>query len=123
MKELTKQVDDIFGLVSLLRVSGDSVDLVAAVREKLRRLHQDVEKLPDTQPPSVPTSAVAEPAAEETRKLNPGPGPVGAPGPVDHVGQTGHEGTANQTASTGQHHITIFDSSKEVATDGGQNNG
>lgn len=42
IENLQKQVQDIFGIVSQLRVSGDAVDYVAAVREKLRRLYADI---------------------------------------------------------------------------------
>lgn len=65
MQELKKQVDEIFTMVSLLRVSGDAVDIVATVREKLRRLYKHIEKLPDVQPPDIPTTAVSEPCAKE----------------------------------------------------------
>ena len=41
-KELCDEVSNVYALISQLRVSGDAVDLIAAAREKLRRLDKGI---------------------------------------------------------------------------------
>lgn len=43
-KELLKQVDDIYAIVSTLNASGDAIDTLAAARSKLRKLRAYIDK-------------------------------------------------------------------------------
>lgn len=45
MEELRKEVDAIYRMISSLSVSGDAVDIIAAVRAKLKRVHGELAKL------------------------------------------------------------------------------
>lgn len=42
MDKYIKQVEDIYLIISSLGVSGDAVDVIAAVRSKLRKLMEDM---------------------------------------------------------------------------------
>ena len=44
MNETLKELNHVFQLVSSVPVTGDSVDTVAAVRAKLRKIYADLEK-------------------------------------------------------------------------------
>lgn len=63
-KELQERVRDIFDMVSLLNVSGDAVDYVAAVRAKLRRLHGDIGQW-EPAGPAGPKGEPGEPGVKE----------------------------------------------------------
>lgn len=46
-KELLKQVDDIYRILSAFSVNGDAVDVVAQMRAMLRNLRTGIAKLPE----------------------------------------------------------------------------
>ena len=58
LQELQKQVNDIFLMTSTLTVSGDAIDVVAAVRASLRNLYENIAKL-DVKPANSPVSRKA----------------------------------------------------------------
>ena len=45
MKEILKEIESAYKIVSSIPVTGDSVDAVAVVRGKLRRAYSELEKL------------------------------------------------------------------------------
>lgn len=65
-KALLKQVDEIYAILSTLSASGDALDVIAAVRSKLRKLREGLAALGNAAkaPSEIPTTAVAENAKE-----------------------------------------------------------
>lgn len=45
MDELIGEVESVFRMISGLMVSGDNVDIVAASRSKLRKIHAELTKI------------------------------------------------------------------------------
>lgn len=45
MKELMKELDSVFKMISKIPVSGDNVDLMAASRERLRYVYASLKRL------------------------------------------------------------------------------
>ena len=45
MKELMKELDSVFKMISRIPVSGDNVDLMAASRERLRYVYASLKKM------------------------------------------------------------------------------
>lgn len=46
MQEIKSELESVYKLISGLTVSGDNVDIVAAVRAKLRKIYADIDKIP-----------------------------------------------------------------------------
>lgn len=46
MQEIKSELESVYKLISGLTVSGDNVDIVAAVRAKLRKVYADIDKIP-----------------------------------------------------------------------------
>ena len=44
MKELLKELEDAYRMISTIAVSGDAVDVMAFARSKLRKVHEQLEK-------------------------------------------------------------------------------
>lgn len=44
MDELIKDIESVFQLISSVPVSGESVDVMAAARNKLRKIHADLNR-------------------------------------------------------------------------------
>lgn len=45
MQDILKELSSVFQLVSTIPVTGDSIDTMAVVRARLRRIYADVEKV------------------------------------------------------------------------------
>lgn len=45
MDELLRELDSVFNMISRIPVTGDNVDLMAASREKLRRIYATINKM------------------------------------------------------------------------------
>lgn len=45
MDELLRELDSVFKMISRIPVTGDNVDLMAASREKLRRIYATINKM------------------------------------------------------------------------------
>ena len=45
MNEILKELNSAFQIVSTIPVTGDSVDAMAAVRSKLRKVYAEIEKI------------------------------------------------------------------------------
>ena len=45
MEELKKELNAVYQLISIVSVSGDSVDAIAAARAKLKRVFNELEKM------------------------------------------------------------------------------
>ena len=45
MEELRKEVNAIYQLISVVPVSGDAVDAIAAARAKLKKVYSELEKM------------------------------------------------------------------------------
>ena len=42
MKEISKEIDSVFQIISVIPVSGDFVDVMAAARNKLRKIQTEL---------------------------------------------------------------------------------
>ena len=45
MKEILKEINEAFIMISRIPVTGDAVDAMAVARAKLRKVHEELEKL------------------------------------------------------------------------------
>ena len=45
MKDLMKEINEAFIMISRIPVTGDAVDAMAVARAKLRKVHEELEKL------------------------------------------------------------------------------
>ena len=45
MKEILKELDSIFKTISAIPVSGDSVEIMAAAKNKLRRVYAEIREI------------------------------------------------------------------------------
>ena len=48
MKEVLNELDSVFKMISRIPVTGDSVDLMALSREKLRRIYATINKMDES---------------------------------------------------------------------------
>lgn len=48
MKEVLNELDSVFKMISRIPVTGDNVDLMAASREKLRRIYAMINKMDES---------------------------------------------------------------------------
>lgn len=47
MNDILKELDSVFRMISVIPVTGDAVDMMAAARSKLRRVCADLQKMDD----------------------------------------------------------------------------
>lgn len=45
MQTILKEIDSIFKMISSVPVTGDAIDVMAAARAKLRRIHGELQKM------------------------------------------------------------------------------